>query len=99
MTPEQVEAILASNAKAIASNSNAIAETRREINSLYQISAELTRDRATMYDILRSLNEDRVRTLENLALIAESISTIAQTSLEQNELLTRIANALEQREE
>jgi hypothetical protein len=51
-----------------------------------------------MYDILRSLNEDRVRTSENLASIAESISTIAQTNLEQNELLTRIANALEQRE-
>jgi hypothetical protein len=40
MTPEEIEAILKSNAKAIASNSNAIVETRREINSLYQIAAK-----------------------------------------------------------
>ncbi len=85
MTPEQIEAILESNSRAIASNSDAIAESRRQINALYQLNAELVRDRATMFDILRGLNEDRVRTAENLASIAENVG--------------RIANALEQREE
>jgi ABC-type phosphate transport system ATPase subunit len=88
MTPEQVEAILTSNAKAIASNSNAIAESRREINSLYQIGADLARDRAVMYEILRGLNEDRVRTAENISILAEQSSR-------QNQLLERIADALE----
>ena len=83
MTPEQIEAILQSNAKAIASNSDTIAEVRREVSGLYQIASELVRDRATMYDILRSLNEDRLKTSENLAAIAENVA--------------RIANALEQR--
>ena len=95
MTPEQVEAILASNAKAIEANSNAIAESRRETAALYNIcselarnTSELARDRAVMYEILRGLNEDRVRTAENLATIATQMTT-------QNELLGRIANALE----
>ena len=64
MTPEQVEAILQSNAKAIEANSNAIAESRRQISALYQLNAELLRDRATMFEILQGLNEDRVRTAE-----------------------------------
>ena len=88
MTPEQIEAILQSNAKAVASNSNAIAESRREINSLYQIGAELARDRSVMYDILRGLNEDRATTAENISILAEQASR-------QNQLLERIANALE----
>ena len=85
MTPEEIEAVLASNAKAIASNSDAIAESRRQINVLYQLNAELVRDRATMFEILRGLNDDRIRTSENLAAIAENVA--------------RIANALEQRGE
>ena len=84
MTPEQIEKILESNSRAIASNSDAIAESRRQSNVLYQLNAELVRDRATMFDILRGMNEDRVRTSENLASIAEDVA--------------RIANALEQRE-
>ena len=85
MTPEQIETILESNARAIASNSDAIAESRRQIDALYQLNAELVRDRATMFEILRGLNEDRVRTAENLASLTENVA--------------RIANALEQREE
>ncbi len=85
MTPEQVERILESNSRAIASNSDAYAESRRQIDALYQLNAELVRDRATMFEILRGLNEDRVRTAENLASIAESVA--------------RIADAMEQREE
>lgn len=88
MTPQEVEAILASNAKAIEANSNAISESRRETNALYQLNAELVRDRATMFEILRGLNEDRVRTAENL-------NAMAQQMIAQNELLARIADALE----
>lgn len=90
MTPEQVEAILQSNAKAIEANSNAIAESRRQISALYQLNAELVRDRATMFEILQGLNEDRVRTAEN-------ISILAGQSSRQNQLLERIADALEDR--
>ncbi len=89
MTPEQVEAILESNSKAIAANSDTVAEVRRQaqrqIDALYQLNAELVRDRATMFEILRGLNDDRMRTSENLASIAENVA--------------RIANALEQRGE
>ena len=95
MTPEQVEAILQSNAKAIEANSNAIAESRRETNALYNIcgelarnTSELARDRAVMYEILRGLNEDRVRTAENISILAEQASR-------QNQLLERIAEAIE----
>jgi hypothetical protein len=95
MTPEEIQAILQSNAKAIEANSNAIAESRRETNALYNIcgelarnTSELARDRAVMYEILRGLNEDRVRTAENLYSMAEQMTR-------QNELLGRIANALE----
>ncbi len=95
MTPEEIEAILQSNAKAIASNSNAIAESRREINSIYQVAADLARDRALMYEILRGLNEDRVTTLENLSAITENMANIAQTNVEINNVLGRIADALE----
>ncbi|MGL6344737.1 MAG: hypothetical protein ACRC80_37000 [Waterburya sp.] len=95
MTPEQIEAILESNAKAIASNSDTIAdvkrqtqtqiaESQRQINAVYQLNAELIRDRATMLEILRGLNDDRVRTSENLASIAENIARIAER-LEQRE--------------
>jgi chemotaxis protein histidine kinase CheA len=95
MTPEQIEAILESNAKAIAANSDTIAEVRRQtqtqitesirqIDAVYQLSAELVRDRATMLQILQGLNDDRIRTSENLASIAENVA--------------RIANAIEQRE-
>ena len=90
MTPEQVEAILQSNAKAIEANSNAIAESRRQISALYQLNAELVRDRATMFEILQGLNEDRVRTAENISILAEQSSR-------QNQLLARIADALEGR--
>ena len=103
MTPEQIEAILESNARAIASNSDAIAEgkrqveemrrqtsaqiaeSQRQINALYQLSGELVRDRATMLQILQGLNDDRIRTSENIASLAENVA--------------RIANALEQRGE
>lgn len=107
MTPEQIEAILESNAKAIASNSDTIADVRkqtqrqidemrrqtqaqvaeaqRQISAVYQLSAELVRDRATMLQILQGLNDDRIRTSENLASIAENVA--------------RIANSLEQRED
>ncbi len=107
MTPEQIEAILESNAKAIAANSDTVAEVRRQtqtqidemrrqtqvqvaeaqrqIHAVYQLSAELVRDRATMLQILQGLNEDRIRTAENLASIAENVA--------------RIANSLERREE
>ena len=84
MTPEQIERILESNSRAIASNSDTIAESRRQVNALYQLNAELVRDRATMFDILRGLNEDRIRTSENLTSIAESIARIAE-HLEQRE--------------
>ena len=90
MTPEEVEAILQSNAKAIEANSNAIAESRRQISALYQLNAELVRDRATMFEILQGLNEDRVRTSENISILAEQSSR-------QNQLLERIADALENR--
>ena len=90
MTPEEIEAILKSNAKAIAVNSNAIAESRRQISALYQLNAELVRDRATMFEILQGLNEDRVRTAENISILAEQSSR-------QNQLLERIADALENR--
>jgi acyl-CoA reductase-like NAD-dependent aldehyde dehydrogenase len=96
MTPEQVEAILQSNAKAIASNSDTIAavrketsdtiaETRREITALFQFASELARDRAVMFDILRGLNEDRIRTAENLSSIAENIARIAAAMEQRNE--------------
>lgn len=95
MTPEEIEAILKSNAKAIEANSNAIAESRRETNALYNIcgelarnTSELARDRAVMYEILRGLNEDRVKTAENISILAEQSSR-------QNQLLERIADALE----
>lgn len=88
MTPEQIEAILESNSKAIAANSDTIAEVRRQsqrqIDALYQLNAELVRDRVTMFEIIRGLNDDRIRTSENLASMAENVA--------------RIANALEQRE-
>lgn len=96
MTPEQIESILESNAKAIAANSDTIAEARRQtqtqiaeaqrqISAVYQLNAELVRDRATMLQILQGLNDDRIRTSENLASIAENVA--------------RIANAIEQREQ
>ena len=88
MTPEEVEAILQSNAKAIEANSNAIAESRRQVSALYQLNAELVRDRATMFEILQGLNEDRVTNSENISILAEQSSR-------QNQLLERIANALE----
>ena len=62
-----------------------VAEAQRQINAVYQLSAELVRDRATMLQILQGLNEDRIRTSENLASIAENVA--------------RIADAMEQREE
>lgn len=95
MTPEEVEAILQFLAKAIEANSNAIAESRRETNALYNIcgelarnASELARDRAVMYEVLRGLNEDRVRTAENISILTEQSSR-------QNQLLERIAEALE----
>ena len=98
MTPEEVEAILQSNAKAIEANSNAIAESRRQISGLYQLNAELVRDRATMYEILRGLNEDRVRTAENISSISENVANLTRTSVEINNALGRIAEALENRD-
>ena len=72
-----------------------IAESRRETAALYNIcselarnTSELARDRAVMYEILQGLNEDRVRTAENLATIATQMTA-------QNDLLGRIADALE----
>ena len=62
-----------------------VAEAQRQINAVYQLNAELVRDRSTMLQILQGLNEDRVTTSENLATLAENT--------------TRIANALEQRKE
>lgn len=89
MTPEQVERILESNSKAIAANSDTVAEVRRQsqrqIDALYQLNAELVRDRATMFEIIRGLNDDRIRTSENLSSLAENVA--------------RIANAMEQRGE
>lgn len=121
MTPEQIEKILESNSKAIASNSDTIAELRkqtqtqieearkqtqaqiaesqRQINALYQLNAELVRDRSTMIEIIRGLNEDRVSNSENIATIAENISRISQTNIEQNEILAKIAKSLENRSE
>lgn len=121
MTPEQIEKILESNSKAIASNSDTIAELRkqtqtqieearkqtqaqiaesqRQINELYQLNAELVRDRSTMIEIIRGLNEDRVSNSENIATIAENISRISQTNIEQNEILAKIAKSLENRSE
>ncbi len=54
-----------------------IAESQRQIEALYQLNAELIRDRATMLEILRGLNEDRIRTSENLASLAENVARIA----------------------
>ena len=83
MTPEQVEAILQSNAKAIEANSNAIAQSRRETAALYNFCSELARDRAIMYEVLQGLNEDRLKNAENLASLAENVARIAN-ALEQN---------------
>ena len=95
MTPEQVEAILASNSRAIESNSRLIQEVRnqsqQQINALYNFSAELMRDRAVMFDILRNLNDDRVRTSENLASMSENMAAL-------NQNVARIAEHLEQQE-
>lgn len=77
MTPEQVEAILASNAKAIEANSNAIAQSRREINSIYNLCREIASDRAVMYEILQGLSEDRINLQENIAQIATNVARIA----------------------
>ena len=55
-----------------------VAESQRQIDAVYQLNAELVRDRSTMLEILRGLNEDRVRTSENLASIAESVALIAE---------------------
>lgn len=96
MTPEQIEAILESNSKAIAANSDTIAEVRkqtqaqiaesqRQIEALYQLNAELVRDRVTMLEILRGLNEDRIRTSENLASLAENVARIADALEQQRE--------------
>ena len=105
MTPEQVEAILQSNAKAIEANSNAIAQSRRETNALYNIcgelarnTSELARDRATMYEILRGLNEDRIRNAENISSISENVANLTRTNVEINNTLGRIAEALENRD-
>ena len=85
MTPEEIEKILQSNAKAIESNSAAIAETRREVSALYQTllelvqhTSQLARDRSVMFEILRGLNEDRVTLHENLAEIASSLAKLAE---------------------
>ena len=89
MTPQQIEAILESNAKAIAANSDTIAEARRQaqvqiseaqrqISAVYQLNAELIRDRATMLQILQGLNNDRITTAENLASIAKNVARIAE---------------------
>ncbi len=107
MTPEQIEAILESNSRAILSNNDTIAELRRQtqtqiaelkkqtqaqiaesqrqIDALYQLNAELVRDRATMLEILRGLNEDRIRTSENLAAISENVARIAEALEQQHE--------------
>ncbi len=107
MTPEQIEAILESNSRAILSNSDTIAELRRQtqtqiaelkkqtqaqiaesqrqIDALYQLNAELVRDRSTMLEILRGLNEDRIRTSENLAAISENVARIAEALEQQHE--------------
>jgi DNA-binding transcriptional MerR regulator len=96
MTPEQIEAILESNSKAIAANSDTIAEVRkqtqaqiaesqRQIEALYQLNAELVRDRVTMLEILRGLNEDRIRTSENLASLAKNVARIADALEQQRE--------------
>jgi hypothetical protein len=98
MTPEQVEAILQSNAKAIASNSDTIAQARQETRALYQFASELARDRAVMFEILQGLNEDRITTAENLASIAENVGRMAEGQMTMNEKLDLIADALRQRE-
>ena len=102
MTPEQVEAILESNSKAIASNTRAMADYRKhsqgQIDALYNLSAELMRDRTVMFNILRSLNDDRVRTSENLATMAENMTSMAANMATLNENVSRIAEHLEQRE-
>lgn len=79
MTPEEMQAILQSNAKAIASNSTMIAASRRETEALYQLASELVRDRAVMYEILSGLNQDRVSLHENLASMAENVAKIAES--------------------
>ena len=74
--------------KRFAANSDTIAEVRKQTQtqiteSQRQVGA-LIRDRSAMLEILQGLNEDRIRTADNLASIAENVA--------------RIANALEQRE-
>ncbi len=110
MTPEQFEQILESNARAIASNSQTIADARKEtqimvaesqkkIDSIYNLTAELVRDRLTTLQMLRSLNEDRVTNAEHLATIAENIANISQMNLQQNEILADIAQSLKKESE
>lgn len=99
MTPEQFEAILESNSRAIASNSDTIAalkretqaqiteirlETQRQINSMYRLTAELVRERSTSIEIL---HDDRIQNAENMATIAVFFG-------EQKDLLTDIAKVL-----
>ncbi len=110
MTPEQFEQILESNARAIASNSQTIADARKEtqimvaesqkkIDSIYNLTAELVRDRLTTLQMLRSLNEDRVTNAEHLATIAENIANISQMNLQQNETLAKQSETLTKQNE
>ena len=103
MTPEQVEKILESNSRAIASNSQMIAETRkaaqRQIDSVYNLTAELLKDRLSVIEILRSLNEDRVTNAEHLATIAENIANISQMNLQQNDTLAKQSETLTKQNE
>lgn len=55
------------------------AEAQRQISAVYQLNAELNRDKATVLQILRGLNDHRVRTSENLASISENIARIANS--------------------
>ena len=96
MTPEQIEAILESNAKAIAANSDTIAEVRKQTQtqiaeSQRQISA-LIRDRSAMLEILQGLNEDRIRTSENLASIAENVARIANARFAARRIIIILAS-------
>ena len=77
MTPEEIEIILKSNAKAIASNSTAIAESRRETKAIYDICKELASDRAVMFEILKGFNEERVLIHESLASLAENVASLS----------------------
>ncbi len=86
VTPEEIEAILQSNSKAIASNSSTIAECRREISALYgvckelaQNSSELARDRAVMFEIIKGFNEERTVIHETLADIAENVAKLTES--------------------